>query len=577
MMEGEKANQSQWVVKTNPAKRRNSVKCTLKTKVVPKGGSSAALKLHRQLSSEKSPSMEPQDELAAIFQKRKARTEPNGIDASGGLAAAGDNENVSPVKAAKSRFETVHGSNNVNSNLGKPTAVKGPLPPKPVNASKGIGAVETKSKLSDIASKFGSANAANKNKESTDKTAAYGRQTSDLPLVSPTSKPISTIRSSPNIFGSGSEVHGTISEEKNVDDTVSSSQNIKALRDNLFLTIEHSKRLSSGGSSPGSASPGIVMRSRSPTPGVVEITNTPPTLRKKSPTFPPKPGQVGPPGGEQSKSEPGSKRSSSTSSDKSDDRIGEKFVAALKKAGFKSPESNGAVPLAKEVESSTLPLPPKPNKPVRKPKLAKSITSTNQASPRSPALPPKLVKPTDAASVNKIILNEINNSVTPVLPARTKKVPPLPKTNTEINSSKKAKQEPPSPRKKSPIGGVKLIDDLSRPIPPIKPTVTQQLSTGSDYYEDVEVMDYPPPEGDKDSGRGSTEGGIADAEKRSSGGGKLVLSITSTPVFSDGSRARHCGIPAHFQRMPHRHESCAALCPSENLNSALVLFVTQRQ
>ena len=44
---------------------------------------------------------------------------------------------------------------------------------------------------------------------------------------------------------------------------------------------------------------------------------------------------------------------------------------------------------------------------------------------------------------------------------------------------------------------------------------------------------------------------------------------------SDGSRARHCGIPVQFYRMPHRHESCAALCPSENLNKASPLFIAR--
>ena len=36
------------------------------------------------------------------------------------------------------------------------------------------------------------------------------------------------------------------------------------------------------------------------------------------------------------------------------------------------------------------------------------------------------------------------------------------------------------------------------------------------------------------------------------------------------------GIPTQFLRMPHRHESCVALGPSENLNRALLLFMTQR-
>ena len=48
-------------------------------------------------------------------------------------------------------------------------------------------------------------------------------------------------------------------------------------------------------------------------------------------------------------------------------------------------------------------------------------------------------------------------------------------------------------------------------------------------------------------------------------------------VPSDGSRSRHCGIPAQFQRMPLRHESCVALCPFENLDRALLLFVSQGQ
>ena len=52
---------------------------------------------------------------------------------------------------------------------------------------------------------------------------------------------------------------------------------------------------------------------------------------------------------------------------------------------------------------------------------------------------------------------------------------------------------------------------------------------------------------------------------------------TPAPINSDESRARHCGNPAQFWRMPHRYESCPALCPSENLNRALQLFTTQRQ
>ena len=69
------------------------------------------------------------------------------------------------------------------------------------------------------------------------------------------------------------------------------------------------------------------------------------------------------------------------------------------------------------------------------------------------------------------------------------------------------------------------MDALSRPIPSVKPTVTPQLSTGSDYYEDVEVMEYSTPEGDRDSGRGSTEGAI-DVDKRSSGTGRCIPEIS---------------------------------------------------
>ena len=47
-------------------------------------------------------------------------------------------------------------------------------------------------------------------------------------------------------------------------------------------------------------------------------------------------------------------------------------------------------------------------------------------------------------------------------------------------------------------------------------------------------------------------------------------------TFSDRSRAWHCDIPAQFQRMPHRHEMCATLCPSENLNTAVLLLVTPK-
>ena len=475
--------------------------------------------------------MEPSNELTAIFQKRKGRTEANDNDTPGGLTSA--NENVSPIKTTKSRFETNQAGNNV-CQTGKPVGVRTALPPKPVNVSKGTAAVETKRKVSDIASKFSGANVTDQmkhNAENTDsidskqqnKTVSYGRQKSDMPLVSPKSKPISKIRSSPNISGEG---HGIIPEES-PNSALSSSQNVKTLRDNLFLTIDHNKRLSSGSSSPGSASPGLVMRSRSPTPGIAASANTPPPLRKKSPALPPKPSQ-GELLGEESKSEPGSKRSSSTSSDKSEDPIGERFVAALKKAGVKSFDSSGPGPAV--VQSKTLPLPPKQTKPclAKKPQVAKSAKSSQQASPGSPALPPKLAKFTDSASVNRSTSrSDTNSSASPALPVRTKKVPSLPKANinAESNSAGTVKTEPPSPPKRSHIAsGVRAIDDMSRPIPPIKPTIVAQLSIGSDYYDDVEVIDYPPPEGDKDSGRVSTEGGVADVDKRSNGTGNVRVS-----------------------------------------------------
>ena len=78
---------------------------------------------------------------------------------------------------------------------------------------------------------------------------------------------------------------------------------------------------------------------------------------------------------------------------------------------------------------------------------------------------------------------------------------------------------------------MRIVDELSRPIPPIKPIVAAQLSTGSDYYEDVEVLDYPTPEGDKDSGRGSAEGAV-DVDKQSSETGSFfITSVLNVHFF----------------------------------------------
>ena len=517
-MDTERPNQTPWTPKANQVKRKNSVKCTLKTKVVPKGSSSAARKLRRQSSSDQELNMEPQNELTAILNKRKARTEPSVYPAAGQPTA--DSERVSPVKAFKSKFE----SSQKGSDLSSSRTTKGLVPAKPPNMNNNT--VNTKSKVSNMASQF--TNQINTNSDTTDCKQAFARQTSDVPLKTTKSKPISKIRSSPNIT--------SVQEDKIPTATsggTGSSHNVKQLRENLFLTIDHNKRLSSSGSSPGSASP--VMRSRSPTPGMVE--KTPPPLRKKNPALLPKPGQVLTPTGHL-KSEPSSKRLSS-SSDKSEDPIGEKFVAALRKAGHRPTDASDPSkfesttlplpPKPAKVENSTLPLPSKPAKPylAKKPQLAKSGTSS-PAAPGSPALPPKLIKPMDTAASGKVYDN--NGTSSAALPARTKKVQPLPKLPPESSSNAKTEPSPSSPPKKSPVGGMRIADELSRPIPPIKPTVAAQLSTGSDYYEDVEVMDYSTQEGDKDSGRGSAEGAI-DVDKRSSGTGSFLI----TSVFSNFS------------------------------------------
>ena len=508
-MDTQRPNQAPWTPKPNQVKRKNSVKCTLKTKVVPKGSSSAARKLQRQSSSDQELNMEPQNELAVILNKRKAQTEGSESPAAGKPTVVRDSERVSPVKAFKSKFE----SSQTDSNLNSSGTVKSGLPLKPTNVSKS--SVDTKGKVSNIASQF--TNQIKTNSDGRDCKQAFARQTSDMPRTTTKPKPISKIRSSPNIT--------SVQEDKIPAATsggTGSSHNVKQLRENLFLTINHNKRLSSGGSSPGSVSP--VMRSRSPTPGVVE--NTP----KKNPALLPKPGQVSTPA-EHPRSEPSSKRSSS-SSDKSEDLIGEKFVAALKKAGHRTADASDP----SKFESTTLPLPPKPAKvenstlplpskqtkpsPAKKPQLAKSGTSS-PAAPGSPALPPKLIKPMDMAASGKVYDN--NGTSCPALPARAKKVQPLPKLPPESSSNTRTERSPRSPPKKSPIGGMPIVDELSRPIPPIKPIVTAQLSTGSDYYEDVEVVDYPTLDGDRDSGRGSAEGTV-DVDKRSSGTGSTFAS-----------------------------------------------------
>ena len=174
--------------------------------------------------------MEPQNELAAILNKRKARTEGSEHPAVLKPTAASNNERESPVKAFKSKFE----SSQIDSHVNSSRAVKGGIPPKLTSVSNST--VDTKGKVSNIASQF--SNQIKTNSDSTD-----CKQTSDMPLIT----------------------------------------NVKELRENLFLTINHNKQLSSGGSNPGSTSP--VMRSRNPTPGVVENTPPPPPLQKKKPAL----------------------------------------------------------------------------------------------------------------------------------------------------------------------------------------------------------------------------------------------------------------------------------------------------
>ena len=191
--------------------------------------------------------MEPQNELAVILNKRKARTEgsehPAVLKPTG--TAASNNERESPVKAFKSKFE----SSQTDSNVKSSGTVKDLVPLKPTNVSNST--VDTKGKVSDIASQF--CNQIKANSDGTDCKKAFARQTSDMPLMT----------------------------------------NVKELRENLFLTINQNKQLRSGGSNPGSASP--VMRSKNPTPGVAENTPPPPPLQKKKFALLLIPGQVSTP------------------------------------------------------------------------------------------------------------------------------------------------------------------------------------------------------------------------------------------------------------------------------------------
>ena len=133
--------------------------------------------------------MEPQNELAVILNKRKARTEGSEHPAVLKPTAASNNERESPVKAFKSKFE----SSQTDSNVKSSRTVKDLVPLKPTNVSNST--VDTKGKVSDIASQF--RNQIKANSDGTDCKQAFARQISDMPLMT----------------------------------------NVKELRENLFLTI----------------------------------------------------------------------------------------------------------------------------------------------------------------------------------------------------------------------------------------------------------------------------------------------------------------------------------------------------
>lgn len=214
----------------------------------------------------------------------------------------------------------------------------------------------------------------------------------------------------------------------------------------------------------------------------------------KGPVLPPKTAAL------KSNNEPSSKRSSFSSngdSQREQDSIGEKFVTALK--NYQSPHQGSPDVTRSSTKSGSLSPPPVPRKPSR---------ASPSPLPKPPALPPKIVATKAAPQIGV-------SSASPQI--RKKRI-----ENPYVNESNATVMEPVA---RTAVQGPR--DELSRPVPSIKPPVPQQLqlperpavpeqlSTESDLYEDVEA---PAPEGDGDSGHGSTEG-AQDADRISNSTG----------------------------------------------------------
>ncbi len=570
-MESEKFGSSPWPGKGNPVRRRSSVRCTLKTKSGPKGGASVVRKLQsfarQQDSQEGETNTESAGELAKILSKQKAKVEFGSKE----LTSTSEHKSASKVKQFTSRFETQSNSVTATRSSEAPsTPVKPGLKPKfegkaNVDLAKPKPAVPQK----NVSSVVGQFNSAAKETSDSGSKITYTRQASAKPALCTKPKPIPKIRSDPSISEQEKEAVESSA-------ALSSSHNVKALRENLMLTLDHQRRLNSSGSSPGSLSP--KQRSRSPTPAVSEpvksplvqrqrsntadaalgvdvppplpparrrppevipegapvqldidasqyenyplsetglhgAQNTPPVQRKKSPALPPKPGISGRMNVPETQSEPPSKRSSS-------------FEAELPETsstlGEKFVAALKKYGLQTQGETESTPrkqLPSPPTKQERPPRAKKPVDPTQPNShslPNSPALPPKHV----SSRPRQVSTLATMTNVTPVSPIRKKRASGIGRTGPQNTNTPQHKERIPSPSKQSPIEIVKTTDSgLSGELRPASDLSSQG---GSVDYEDVEYPTQLSPEGDEgDSGRGSEGGaGGGDVEVRSSGTGR---------------------------------------------------------
>ena len=565
-MDSDKPPQPPWVTRVNQPKRKNSVKCTLKTKVVPKGGPSAAKRLAEQ--GKIADSSEAQSELQSVFQNRLKK--PKSPDAAESVNLATDTSAKSGVSAWKSKFEVKPGPqkpvkpSNVQtgSPSTKPLRKFTELPLKDKNGGQNDngngGSAQNKLSVASIASQFNksapctpeqSPNFAAKRKSTSDSNKnadrhsateeggfksvvdRFERQRSDQPISSgkPSVAAMTKVHSSPNMgyicdkLNNNDIKKGSVTEGK-IDDADGAPK---------YVNVEMRKTTNTTNTSvsPGNITPSHTeLRSRSPTPGVGNSVPKKPMFpgQNKNPTAPPKPPNKPVSSENKSSSVPTSKRSSSAS-DKSDDSLNSNEPAfSTLKSRFEAAEPKvNNLPPAK----------PKPTKPAVRPKLAKTPLQLAAASNQSKPTLPSKSKDTGSPESPKSLLYKKDSPTVPEIPKRTKngkdKVSALSKALLDSDLKLTSPDDNVSP-KKSPLipkKEWKVSDDLSRPVPPAKPStlsVISQDSTSSDYYEDVEVIDCIPPGGgphwssdlkmhDVDSGRGSTDG---NQDKRSSGTGK---------------------------------------------------------